>query len=79
MINPASLMKIMEMKNKFSASHPRFGAFLAAVGKDALVEGTVIEVSVKTPEGEERVTNIKLNQSDIEMVQEIKNLLASKM
>lgn len=75
MVNPASVMKIMEMKNKFNASHPRFGAFLKAVGKDSLVEGTVVEISVKTPQGDEKVTNIKLNQSDLEMLQEIKKLM----
>ena len=29
-MNPMALMKIMNAKNKFNASHPKFGAFLNA-------------------------------------------------
>jgi hypothetical protein len=73
-MNPAALMKIMGMKKQFDASHPRFGAFLSAVGRDSLVEGTIIEISVKNPQGDEKVTNIKLNESDIEMFRELQKL-----
>ena len=30
MMNPATLMKIMSAKNKFTANHPKFVAFLKA-------------------------------------------------
>ena len=31
MMNPANIMKIMNAKNKFTANHPKFVAFLNAV------------------------------------------------
>ena len=31
MMNPANIMKIMNAKNKFTANHPKFVAFLSAV------------------------------------------------
>lgn len=30
MMNPANIMKIMNAKNKFTANHPKFVAFLSA-------------------------------------------------
>ena len=30
MVNPASIMKIMNLKNKFAANHPKFVSFITA-------------------------------------------------
>ena len=46
MMNPATIMKIMNAKNKFTANHPKFVAFLNAVFSREMEEGTVIEISV---------------------------------
>ena len=42
MMNPANIMKIMNAKNKFTANHPKFVAFLSAVFSREMEEGTVI-------------------------------------
>ena len=55
MINPASIMKIMNAKNKFTANHPKFAAFLNAVFSTGITEGTIIEITVTKP-GEEPIT-----------------------
>ena len=73
-MNPLKMMRIMDMKKRFDASHPKFGAFLNAVGRDAMVEGTIVEINVTTPDGVKKVTNLKLNRNDIEMLKEIKNM-----
>lgn len=31
MMNPVAMMKLMNAKNKFTANHPKFAAFLKAV------------------------------------------------
>lgn len=49
MMNPASLMKIMNARNKFVENHPKFAAFLNAVFSAGITEGTVIEITVTKP------------------------------
>ena len=73
-MNPMALMKLMQMKNKFSADHPKFVAFLSMLFSRKMEEGTILEVTVTRP-GEAPVTaNIRINQSDLEMFEELKNL-----
>lgn len=73
-MNPMALMKIMQMKNQFTAQHPKFVAFLGMIFSKPLEEGTVLEMTIARP-GEAPVTsNIKITQSDIELFEELKNL-----
>ena len=74
MVNPASIMKLMNAKNKFAANHPKFSAFLSAVFKGGIQEGTIIEITVTKP-GEAPITsNIKVQQSDLELLEELKEM-----
>mgnify|MGYP000495978614 CR=1 FL=1 len=70
-MNPMALMKIMNAKNKFNASHPKFGAFLNAAFAGGIQEGT-IEMKVTKPDGTEMTTNLKVNQADLELLQELR-------
>ena len=74
MINPASLMKIMNAKNKFTENHPKFVAFLNAVFANGVEAGTVIEMTVTTPGEAPLTTNIKVQQSDLELLAQLKEL-----
>lgn len=73
-MNPADMLKIMNAKNRFEANHPKFFAFFKAVFSKPMVEGTVIEISVKRPGEEALTTNIKVLQSDLELMQELQNI-----
>lgn len=74
MMNPASIMKMMNAKNVFTSNHPKFAAFLKAVFKGGIEEGTVIEITVQKP-GQAAVTsNIKVQQTDLELLQELREL-----
>ena len=74
MVNPASLMKIMNAKNTFTQNHPKFAAFLGAVFAKPIEEGTVIEVTVTRP-GEAAVTsNLRVQERDLELFAELKGL-----
>ena len=74
MINPASIMKIMKAKNKFTANHPKFAAFLNAVFSTGITEGTIIEITVTKPGEEPITTNMKVQQSDLELLQELQDI-----
>ena len=73
-MNPATLMKLMSAKNTFAKNHPKFVAFLSTVFKDRIEEGTIIEISVQKP-GQEKITsNLKVQQSDLDLLQSLMEL-----
>lgn len=76
MVNPATLMKLMGAKNTFVRNHPKFEAFVKAVfmGGSGIPEGTIIEVTVTKPGEQSISTNLKVQQSDLELVNELRNL-----
>lgn len=67
-------MKIMNAKNKFTDNHPKFAAFLNTVFAGGIEEGTVIEITVTKPGEEPVTTNMKVKQSDLELMNELKDL-----
>ena len=74
MMNPASIMKIMNAKNKFTNNHPKFVSFFNMIFSRGITEGTIVEITVTRP-GEQPVTsNMKVMQSDLELMDELKNL-----
>ena len=74
MVNPAAMMKIMQAKNKFTENHPKFVQFLSSAFSGGIEEGTVIELSVEKPGQNKMTSNIKVKQSDLELLAELKNL-----
>lgn len=74
MFNPSSLMKIMNAKNVFTGNHPKFAAFLQAVFSKEIEEGTVIEISVTRPGENPMTSNIKVCQSDLELLRELASM-----
>lgn len=74
MLNPAKLMKLKQAKDVFVSNHPKFPAFLNAVGNSCLKEDTIIEFKVTTKEGQELTSNIKLKESDLELLQTLKDM-----
>lgn len=74
-MNMNSLMKLMNMKNRFESNHPKFMAFLNSVFSRIPEEGTVIEFTITRP-GENPVTaNIKVQQSDLELLSELREIM----
>lgn len=74
-MNTAILMKLMAAKNTFANNHPKFVAFLSTVFRDRIEEGTIIEISVQKP-GQEKVTsNLKVQQSDLDLLQGLGELV----
>lgn len=74
-MNTAILMKLMAAKNTFANNHPKFVAFLSTVFRDRIEEGTIIEISVQKP-GQEKVTsNLKVQQTDLDLLQGLTELM----
>ena len=74
-MNPASILKLMSAKNQFTATHPKFVAFLKAVYSRGICEGTVIEMKVERPGEEPMTANIRVQQSDVELLRELQEML----
>lgn len=74
MMNLAAMGKIMKAKEVFTANHPKFVAFWSAVFAKGIEEGTILEVTVTKPGQEPMTTNLKVQQSDLEMVESLKEL-----
>lgn len=74
MFDPSSLMKLMNAKNQFTANHPKFAAFLGRVFSRGLEAGTIIEITVKRPDEEPITANMRLQQSDLELFEGLKDL-----
>jgi len=75
MMNPAKLLKMKGYWDRFVKNHPKFPMFINAVRSNALEVGSVIEITVTTAEGKSISTNIKVTQSDKEMLGELTELL----
>ena len=68
----AMMQKIKEGIDRFRMNHPKFPLFLNAVSQEAMREGTVIEITVTTPEGRNYCSNIRLKADDLELLESLK-------
>ena len=67
-MNPADLFKIKGAADKFNANHPKLLPFFRAAGPKAMTPGSVVEISITDPEGQKIETNLKVQESDIELI-----------
>lgn len=75
MLNPASLIKLAEAKKRFVQNHPKFPAFCKAVYARGMEEGTIIEITVKKPGDKDMAANFKIQETDLELLGELRELL----
>ncbi|MDE6781343.1 MAG: hypothetical protein K2J40_07795 [Ruminococcus sp.] len=75
-MNPLALVKLKPLLKKFKESHPKFLMFVRKALKET-DEGSIVEVKIKTSEGKEYFTNIKVSADDMELVNEMRNFLHS--
>lgn len=72
--NPTAIFKAKKSWDTFCRNHPRFPAFLQAVQAAGIQEGTVVEVSVTTPEGKNMMTNVRITASDLQAFEDLKGI-----
>lgn len=76
-MNPINPMKLLQLKNawdQFTGRHPKFPAFLKAMTKGAITEGSVLEITLTTADGKVISTNLKVTAEDMALVNDIKDL-----
>lgn len=72
--NPGNMMKMMNAYGTFSKNHPKFAAFLNAVVSRGIDEGAVIEITITNPGEVPMTTNMRVQESDLELLNELKTL-----
>lgn len=77
-MNPMALLRIKPKLHQFKESHPKFPMFFRAAA-DAADEGSVLEISLVTSSGKNLVTNMKMTDNDVELISEIRKLLADSV
>ena len=73
-MNPAAMMKIMTALKKFESTQPKFVAFIKTMFGKGITEGTIIELTVINPGQDPVTTNIRVQQSDLELVKQLQDL-----
>ena len=69
-----AILKLMAAKKEFEKNHPKFFSFVkAAFGRGVEVD-SVIEITVTRPDGEQLTTNIKVCESDLTLIENLKKL-----
>ena len=74
-MNAASIFKLMSARQRCNENHPKFEAFLRTVFSRPIEEGTVMEFTVTRPGEEPLTANIRVQQSDLELLRELKELM----
>lgn len=72
--NPMKLIELKNLRDRFAQNHPKFVKFMGDLASSQIEEGTILEVTVKKPDGRTMVSNIKVTASDLEMLQAIKQM-----
>ena len=75
-MNPLALMKLKPLLKAFKENHPKFLMFVRKALKET-DEGRIVEVKIKTADGKEFFTNIKINQQDMELIAETRKFINS--
>ena len=70
-MNPMEMIKLKGLYEQFVKRHPRLPQF-AQKAAGSIQEGTVIEISMTTPEGKTLTTNVRLTASDIQAFNDLK-------
>ncbi len=75
MLNPMKLMGMKKDYEEFAGRHPRFVQFVMALMQSNIGAGSVIDITVTTPDGKNYQSNMRLTEEDIEFVKSFKDLM----
>ena len=69
--NPGMMFKIKGAWERFIQNHPKFPMFLRAAAATGIKEGYIIEVKITDTEGKTICTNVKLTDSDMDVIKDM--------
>lgn len=73
-MNPMAMMKFKTELEGLIQRHPKFSRFVMYLSEQELPVDTVLDVSVKTPEGRTIHANMKLDEDDLQLIRMLKEL-----
>lgn len=73
-MDPIKLFQMKKVITGFKSRHARFFKFAEDMRARGIEEGTVIEIQVKTPDGQEYVSNFKVLPEDKELLANFHNI-----
>lgn len=74
MMNPAAMMQVMNAFKTFESTHPKFVAFIKTMFGKGITEGAVIELTVTNPGQDPVTTNIRIQQSDLDLFRQMQEM-----
>ena len=75
MINPMTVMKMLNERKRFISNHPHFFNFFVSSFGKGIHEDTEIELSIKRPGEEKTSSRIKIKKSDLKLFEELQELI----
>jgi len=75
MINPLTLMKIINERHAFVKNHLDVFPFLKESIGTNVKEGTIVKIEIVAPEGKMSTLELEVQESDIPLFENIKELL----
>ena len=69
-----ALMKLMGAAKTFQAAHPKFAQFAKTMVSQGIAQGDVIEVTVTKADGRPITANMRVQASDLELLQSLRSL-----
>lgn len=73
-MNIADLFKLKQAKAIFFKSHPKVPEFLGQVKEKGFTENMEIAIAVRYPDGIQYKTGIRVQESDLELLNSLKKL-----
>ena len=73
-LNFQQLGMLAKLKSAFSTFQQEHPKFMPAVKGDACRKDSIIEISVKSPEGRNYTTNFRVTEKDLELIQMLKDM-----
>lgn len=70
----SKLIKIKESWNIFKSNHPKFDPFIGAVKRRGIQQDSVINISIDYSDGTTIKTNIRIKDSDIQLIETLTSL-----
>lgn len=74
-MNLSALIKLQAAWSTFKSNHPKFPLFIRAVNAHGLQPDTIVEIHIQTPDGKTFDSNLKITESDLDLLQELKQLI----
>ena len=67
-----SLFKLSSLWGKFQENHPKVPAFVKTIQEKPVVPGMEIAIAVRYPDGTEAKAGVRVQESDIELLEALR-------